>query len=72
LKGRCIIARGAQIGPNATLDDVEVGENAIVGAIEASHVRIGADARVSSFVTLAPGTDVATGEIVTSLTQRPN
>jgi bifunctional UDP-N-acetylglucosamine pyrophosphorylase / glucosamine-1-phosphate N-acetyltransferase len=72
LKGRCIIARGARIGPNAMLDDVEVGENAIVGAIEAAHVRIGADARVSSFVTLTPGTDVASGEIVTSLTQRPH
>jgi bifunctional UDP-N-acetylglucosamine pyrophosphorylase/glucosamine-1-phosphate N-acetyltransferase len=71
LKGRCIVARGAQIGPNAMLDDVEVGENAIVGAIEAAHVRIGADARVSSFVTLTPGTDVAAGEIVTSLAQRP-
>lgn len=70
LKGRCIISRGAKIGPNAILDDVEVGENAVVGAIEASHVRIGADAHVSSFVVLNPGTDVATGEVVTPSTQR--
>ena len=70
LKGHCVIARGAQIGPNAVLSDVEVGENAFVGAVEASRVRVGADARVSSFVVLSPGADVATGEIVTPLTQR--
>ena len=72
LKGRCIVARGAQIGPNAVLDDVEVGENAVVGSVEASHVRIGADARVSSFVVLSPGSDVASGEVVTPLTKRPH
>ncbi len=71
LKGRCIVSRGARIGPNAVLYDVEVGENAVVGAVEASHVRIGADAHVSSFVVLSSGTDVASGEIVTPLTQRP-
>lgn len=72
LKGRCVIARGAQIGPNASLDDVEVAENAIVGAIEAAHVRIGADARVASFVVLSPGTEVAAGEIVTTERPRPH
>lgn len=70
LKGHCVIARGAQIGPHAVLSDVEVGESAYVGAVEASHVRIGADARVASFVVLSPGADVATGEIVTPLTHR--
>jgi bifunctional UDP-N-acetylglucosamine pyrophosphorylase/glucosamine-1-phosphate N-acetyltransferase len=72
LKGRCIVARGAQIGPNAMLNDVEVGENAVVGAIEAAHVRIGADAHVSSFVVLSPGSDIPAGEIVTSSTPRPH
>jgi len=70
LKGRCVIGRGAHVGPNAVLEDVEVGENAYVGTVEASNVRIGADARVSSFVVLSPGTVVATGEIVTPLTHR--
>ncbi len=70
LKGRCVVGRGASIGPNAVLDDVEVGENAYVGTVEASSVRIGADARVSSFVVLSPGADVATGEIVTPFTHR--
>ena len=70
LKGRCVIARGAQIGPNAMLTDVEVGENAYVGTVEASRAHVGADARVASFVVLGPGSDVATGEIVATLTHR--
>jgi len=70
LKGKCVIARGAQIGPHAVLSDVEVGEGAHVATVEASRLRIGADARVASFVVLGPGADVATGEIVTPLTQR--
>jgi bifunctional UDP-N-acetylglucosamine pyrophosphorylase/glucosamine-1-phosphate N-acetyltransferase len=70
LRGHCRIARGAQIGPNAILRDVEVGENAYVGSVEATRARIGADARVSSFVVLSPGADVASGEIITPLSQR--
>lgn len=70
LKGHCVIARGAQIGPHAVLSDVEVGESAYVGTVEATRVRIGADARVASFVVLSPGADVAAGEIVTPLTHR--
>jgi bifunctional UDP-N-acetylglucosamine pyrophosphorylase/glucosamine-1-phosphate N-acetyltransferase len=70
LKGHCVIARGAQIGPNAVLSDVEVGESAYVGTVEATLVRIGADARVASFVVLSPGADVAASESVTAVTHR--
>jgi len=70
LKGRCVIGRGAQIGPNAVLSDVEVGENAQLGTVEATRAHIGADARVTSFVVLSPGTEVAAGEIVTPLSHR--
>ncbi|HEY5104858.1 MAG TPA: NTP transferase domain-containing protein [Acidimicrobiales bacterium] len=70
LKGHCVIGRGAQIGPNAVLSDVEVGENARLGTIEATRVRVGADARVASFVVLSPGAEVASGEVVTPLTHR--
>ncbi|MCU1362291.1 MAG: hypothetical protein JWM55_119 [Acidimicrobiaceae bacterium] len=70
LRGHCRIARGARVGPNAILRDVEVGENAYVGSVEATRVRIGAEARVSSFVVLSPGADVAMSEIVTPLSQR--
>jgi len=70
LKGRCVVARGAQIGPNAMLTDVAVGENARVGTIEAERVRIGADAIVHSFVVLAPGGDVGDGDVVAPLESR--
>jgi bifunctional UDP-N-acetylglucosamine pyrophosphorylase/glucosamine-1-phosphate N-acetyltransferase len=70
LRGHCVIGRGASIGPNATLSDVVVGENAYLGTVEASETRVGADARVGSFVVLSPGAEVASGEIVTPLTHR--
>lgn len=70
LKGRCVIGRGAQIGPNANLTDVSVGENARVGAIEAVGVRVGADSVVPSFVVLAPGALVADGEVVAPFENR--
>jgi bifunctional UDP-N-acetylglucosamine pyrophosphorylase/glucosamine-1-phosphate N-acetyltransferase len=70
MKGHCVIGRGATIGPNAVLRDVEVGEGATVGMVDASHVRIGADANVASFVVLSPGAVVTSGEIVTPLTLR--
>ena len=65
LKGHCRIERGSQIGPHAYLVDVRIGENARVGTVEAKNVIVGAEARVSSFVVMAPGTEVAPGsEIV--------
>lgn len=70
LKGHSVIARGAQIGPHAMLTDVEVGENASIGTVEATRVRVGAEAEVASYVILRPGDDVAPGEIVTPLTPR--
>ena len=65
LKGRCVIERGAQIGPNANLCDVHVGENAQVAMVEATGAVIGAEARVASFVVLGFGARVAPGEVVT-------
>jgi bifunctional UDP-N-acetylglucosamine pyrophosphorylase/glucosamine-1-phosphate N-acetyltransferase len=64
LKGHCVIERGARIGPNAVLNDVVVGEFAEVATVEATSARIGAEARVASFVVLAPGAVVASGEVV--------
>ena len=55
LKGHCVIERGAQIGPNAVLTDVFVGEIAHVATVEATNARIGAEARVESFVVLGTG-----------------
>ncbi len=42
LKGRCVVERGAQIGPNAVLVDSTVGEGAVVGVVDATLARIGA------------------------------
>ena len=70
LKGHCVIERGARIGPNAILNDVFVGEGAQVATIEATNARIGAEARVESFVVLAPGAAVASGEVVTPFSYR--
>lgn len=71
LKGHCVVASGAQIGPHALLSDVTVGENAVVGTVEATRARIGPEARVGSFVVLGPGSEVAPGEVVAPLTRRP-
>lgn len=65
LRGHCVIERGAQIGPNAILSDVSVGENAQVAMVEATDASIGAEAKVTSFVVLGPGTRIAPGELVT-------
>lgn len=64
LQGRCLVRAGATVGPHAHLRDVEVGERAVVGAIEATGVRIGAEANVHSFVVLGPGADVAAGATI--------
>ena len=64
LKGHCVIERGARIGPNAILSDVFVGEYAQVSTVEATNARIGAEARVESFVVLTPGAVIASGEVV--------
>jgi len=65
LRGRCVVERGAQIGPNANLSDVFVGENAQVAMVEASDAIIGAESKVTSFVVLGPGTEIDPGELVT-------
>ena len=65
LKGHCVVERGARIGPNAVLNDVVVGEYAQVATVVATSAHIGAEARVASFVVLAAGSNVASGEVVT-------
>jgi bifunctional UDP-N-acetylglucosamine pyrophosphorylase/glucosamine-1-phosphate N-acetyltransferase len=64
LKGRCVIERGAQVGPYAYLTDCHVGENAVVASVEAIGAHVGEGARVSSYVVLEPGSKVAPGDVV--------
>ena len=56
LKGATAIERGAIIGPDTTLVDCEVGENAVVKRADATLAVIGANATVGPFAYLRPGT----------------
>ncbi len=56
LKGATVIERGAIIGPDTTLVDCEVGDNAIVKRTDATLAVVGANATVGPFAYLRPGT----------------
>ncbi|MGQ0629433.1 MAG: bifunctional UDP-N-acetylglucosamine diphosphorylase/glucosamine-1-phosphate N-acetyltransferase GlmU [Sporichthyaceae bacterium] len=59
LHGRTQIAAGAVIGPNTTLTDTRVGQNATVLATHATDARIGTGVSVGPFSFLRPGTTLA-------------
>ncbi len=64
--GATTIARGATVGPDTTLLDCEIGENARVNRTDATLSVIGADATVGPFAYLRPGTELgASGKIGT-------
>jgi bifunctional UDP-N-acetylglucosamine pyrophosphorylase/glucosamine-1-phosphate N-acetyltransferase len=56
IKGATVIERGAIIGPQTTLVDCEIGENAIVKRTDATLAVIGKNALVGPFAYLRPGT----------------
>src|SRR5699024_4372301 len=56
LQGKTTIATGATIGPDTTLNDVEVGEHATVRRTEATQAIIGPDSNVGPFTYIRPGT----------------
>ena len=56
LKGATSIATGAKIGPDTTLVDCEVGENATIVRTDATLAVIGASATVGPFAYLRPNT----------------
>jgi bifunctional UDP-N-acetylglucosamine pyrophosphorylase/glucosamine-1-phosphate N-acetyltransferase len=56
IKGATVVARGAKIGPDTTLLDCEVGEDAVVKRTDATLAVIGAGASVGPFAYLRPGT----------------
>jgi bifunctional UDP-N-acetylglucosamine pyrophosphorylase/glucosamine-1-phosphate N-acetyltransferase len=58
ISGATTIARGARIGPQTTLVDCEVGENAVVSRTDATLAVIGANASVGPFAYLRPGTEL--------------
>lgn len=61
LKGATLVARGAKIGPDTTLVDCEVGEDAVVKRTDATLAVIGAAASVGPFAYLRPGTWLGAG-----------
>ncbi len=64
--GATVIARGATVGPDTTLLDCEIGENARVNRTDATLSVIESDATVGPFAYLRPGTYLgASGKIGT-------
>jgi len=72
LEGATSIARGAVIGPDTTLVDVEVGENATVVRSQATLVEIGPGATVGPFSYLRPGTRLAASSKVGAFVETKN
>ncbi|NQX27156.1 bifunctional UDP-N-acetylglucosamine diphosphorylase/glucosamine-1-phosphate N-acetyltransferase GlmU [Microbacteriaceae bacterium VKM Ac-2854] len=56
IKGATVVASGAIIGPDTTLVDCEIGEDAVVKRSDATLAVIGARAQVGPFSFLRPGT----------------
>jgi bifunctional UDP-N-acetylglucosamine pyrophosphorylase/glucosamine-1-phosphate N-acetyltransferase len=66
LRGATAVATGATIGPDTTLVDCEIGENAVVKRTDGTLAVIGAGATVGPFAYLRPGTELgANGKIGT-------
>lgn len=59
IAGATTVARGARIGPQTTLLDCEIGEDAVVNRTDATLAVIGANASVGPFAYLRPGTELA-------------
>lgn len=61
LHGATSVATGAVVGPDTTLTDVTVGENATVTRTQGSGSSIGSGATVGPFAYLRPGTALGAG-----------
>jgi bifunctional UDP-N-acetylglucosamine pyrophosphorylase/glucosamine-1-phosphate N-acetyltransferase len=72
LEGATSIGAGARIGPETTLVDVEVGENAVVTRTQASLSVIGPGANVGPFAYLRPGTTLGAGGKIGTFVEAKN
>jgi bifunctional UDP-N-acetylglucosamine pyrophosphorylase / glucosamine-1-phosphate N-acetyltransferase len=72
LEGATSVASGARIGPDTTLIDVEVGENAVVTRTQASLSVIGPGANVGPFAYLRPGTTLGAGGKIGTFVEAKN
>ena len=68
LRGECTIGEAAEIGPESTLVDTQVGERAEVRHSVCVGAVVGAGAHVGPFSTLGPGARVGPGETVPPFT----
>lgn len=72
LEGATSVASGATIGPDTTLVDVEVGEDATVVRTHGSLAVIGAGASVGPFAYLRPGTELGAGGKIGTFVETKN
>jgi len=72
IAGATSVARGARIGPQTTLTDCEVGENATISRSDATLAVIGAGASVGPFAFLRPGTELAAGGKIGTFVETKN
>lgn len=72
LKGATLVQSGAIIGPDTTLVDCEVGENAIVKRTDATLSVIGANASVGPFAYLRPNTKLGIGGKIGTFVETKN
>jgi bifunctional UDP-N-acetylglucosamine pyrophosphorylase/glucosamine-1-phosphate N-acetyltransferase len=68
LRGECTIGEAAEIGPESTLVDTQVGDRAEVRNSVCVGAVVGPGARVGPFSTLGPGAEVGPGETVPPFT----
>jgi len=72
LEGATSVGAGAVIGPDTSLSDVEVGENATVTRTHGSLAVIGPDASVGPFAYLRPGTRLGAGGKIGTFVETKN
>ena len=72
LKGATLVQSGAIIGPDTTLVDCEVGENAVVKRTDATLSVIGAGASVGPFAYLRPNTTLGVGGKIGTFVETKN
>ncbi|MFT4052094.1 MAG: bifunctional UDP-N-acetylglucosamine diphosphorylase/glucosamine-1-phosphate N-acetyltransferase GlmU [Microbacterium sp.] len=66
------VASGATIGPDTTLEDCEVGEDAVIRRSDATLAIIAAGATVGPFSYLRPGTNLAAGGKIGTFVETKN
>ncbi|MHB1584293.1 MAG: bifunctional UDP-N-acetylglucosamine diphosphorylase/glucosamine-1-phosphate N-acetyltransferase GlmU [Acidimicrobiales bacterium] len=70
LRGECTVGDGAELGPDSTLVDTEVGEGAVIVHSMCRNAVVGAGARIGPFAFLGEGSVVADGEVVAPFESR--